>query len=55
MEEHPHYFFCHGCDLLEDAVVNKMKRANPNWQMKKYLCTGGHLGIAHPTTLRSPY
>lgn len=52
-EEYPDYFFCHGCDLLEDAVNNNMKRANR--QKKRYVCTGGHSNLAHPTTLQKPY
>ena len=33
--EYPDVFFCHGCDLLEDAVNNGAKRAH--WQQKKYM------------------
>lgn len=52
-EDFPEYFFCHGCDLLENAVENNIKRANRN--QKKYMCTGGHVDMTHPTTLKSQY
>ena len=47
-ENFPDYFFCHGCDLLEDAVWSGNTRANRN--QAKYVCTGGHEGNRiHPT------
>lgn len=39
----PGYFFCHGCDLLEDAILNGNKRANR--EQLRYACTGGSV---HP-------
>ena len=51
--ELPDYFFCHGCDLLKDAVENGAKRANR--QQKKYACTAGRSDSRHPTTLKMLY
>jgi hypothetical protein len=51
--EFPDYFFCHGCDLLEDAVNNGAKRAHRH--QKKYLCTGGHIDLSHPSTTKKEY
>lgn len=46
----PGYFFCHGCDLLEDAILSGNKRANR--EQRRYTCTGGHEGNRmHPTTM----
>jgi hypothetical protein len=53
MMEHPDFFFCHGCDLLEDAVESNIKRASR--KMKKYMCTCGHSEVSHPTTLKMQY
>ena len=53
-EDYPDHFFCHGCDLVEDAVINSMKRC-PNRDTKRYRCTGGHTDLAHPTTLKKSY
>ena len=50
---YPAYFFCHGCDLLEDAVLNQNKRANR--KQKLHQCTGGHDNFSHPTTLLPEY
>ena len=51
-EKYPDYFFCHGCDSLEDVVWSGNRRANRN--MAKYICTGGHEGDCnHPTTLEN--
>ena len=53
-ENFPDYFFCHGCDLLEDAVWSGNTRANRN--QAKYVCTGGHEGNRiHPTKQRQEY
>jgi hypothetical protein len=49
----PQYFFCHGCDLLEDAVWNGNTRASR--KQNRYLCTGGHDNAAHPSTLKPQY
>ena len=49
----PQYFFCHGCDLLEDAVWNGNTHASQ--KQKRYLCTGGHDNAAHPSTLKPQY
>ena len=52
--EFPDYFFCHGCDLLEDAVESGGKRARREQQ--KYTCTAGHSAlVGHPTTLKKEY
>jgi hypothetical protein len=51
--EYPDFFFCNGCDLLEDAVKNGGKRAHR--QQKKYMCTGGHTELSHPTTKKKHY
>jgi hypothetical protein len=52
--EYPDFFFCHGCDQLEDAVLSNIKGAC--CEMKKYMCTGGHAGdVSHPTTLKKQY
>ena len=54
--EFPEHFFCHGCDLLEDAVLsNATEKRLPHRGMKKYACTGGHADVLHPTTLKSQY
>jgi hypothetical protein len=48
---YPGYFFCHGCDLFEDAILSGNKRAKRT-QQNKYACTGGHKADRdHPTTL----
>jgi hypothetical protein len=48
-ETYPGYFFCHGCDLFEDAIMHGNKRANR--AQRKYQCTGGHEGDwSQPTT-----
>lgn len=49
------YFFCHGCDLFEDAILNGNKRASQD--QRKYRCTGGHGSGdgSHPTTLIHEY
>ena len=53
-ENFPDYFFCHGCDLLEDAVWSGNTQANRN--QAKYVCTGGHEGNRiHPTKQRQEY
>jgi len=49
----PQYFFCHGCDLLEDAVWNGNTRASR--KQKRYICTGGHDNTSHPSTLKPQY
>ena len=52
---YPDHFFCHGCDIFEDAILNGNKRAKrtPN---NKYACTGGHQADGGcPTTLRKAY
>ncbi len=49
--EYPDFFFCHGCDLLEDAVRIGAKRAHR--EQKKYWCTAGHTNLLHPTTKKS--
>jgi hypothetical protein len=49
----PGYFFCHGCDLLEDAVLNGSKRAS--LRQKRYMCTGGHVNLLHPATVIAGY
>ena len=46
-------FFCHGCDLFEDAVASGNKRANRS--QKKYECTGGHSQAFRPTSLKPEY
>jgi hypothetical protein len=46
----PGYFFCHGCDLWEDAIMSGNRRANR--KQKKYRCTGAHKDSSHPTTVR---
>jgi hypothetical protein len=52
--QYPDFFFCHGCDQLEDAVlVSNIKGACR--EMKKYMCTGGHTDVSHPTTLKKQY
>jgi hypothetical protein len=52
--QYPDFFFCHGCDQLEDAVlVSNIKGARR--EMKKYMCTGGHTDVSHPTTLKKQY
>ena len=50
---YPGYFFCHGCDLWEDAITHRNKRANRN--QKRYRCTGGHNDPDHPTTALKEY
>ena len=52
---YPGYFFCHGCDLFEDAIRNGNKRAKRT--QSKYACTAGHevVDSGHPTTLHQPY
>jgi hypothetical protein len=53
-EMYPEHFFCHGCDLYEDAVAYGIRnRANRN--QRKYRCTGAHNDSSHPTTLRNEY
>ena len=53
-EKFPCYFFCHGCDLFEDAILCGNKRAHR--KRRHYTCTGGHEGDrTHPTTLRHMY
>jgi hypothetical protein len=53
-KEFPLHFFCHGCDLLEDAVLSNMK--SPKLRtMKKYMCTAGHTDLCHPSTLKKQY
>ena len=55
-EEYPDFFFCHGCDGLEDAVLNSMRnKSKASCKMKKYMCTGGHTPLSHPTTLKQQY
>lgn len=34
---YPGYFFCHGCDLFEDAILSGNKRAKRT-QQNKYAC-----------------
>ncbi|KAI2503700.1 hypothetical protein MHU86_10760 [Fragilaria crotonensis] len=51
--EYPDFFFCHGCDLLEDAVRIGAKRAHR--EQKKYWCTAGHTNLLHPTRKKKPY
>ena len=52
---YPGYFFCHGCDLFEDAIRNGNKRAKRT--QSKYACTAGNEAVdsGHPTTLHQPY
>jgi hypothetical protein len=50
---YPGYFFCHGCDLWEDAIMSGNGRANR--KQKKYRCTGDHTDSSHPTTVKSGY
>lgn len=53
----PGYFFCHGCDLFEDAMMNGRKRRASRKQAK-YQCTGcGHSweDSSHPTTFIHGY
>jgi hypothetical protein len=53
---YPDYFFCHGCDMFEDAIRNGNKRAKRT--QSRYACTAGHEfdGDSHnPTTLRKQY
>ncbi|KAI2505579.1 hypothetical protein MHU86_8821 [Fragilaria crotonensis] len=50
---YPAYFFCHGCDLFEDAILIGNKRANR--VQRRYRCTGGHDDWSHPTTLMQEY
>jgi hypothetical protein len=38
---------------LEDAVTNGNKRASR--EGKKHVCTGGHVDLTHPTTLKTQY
>lgn len=52
-EEFPDHFFCHACDLLEDAVLSAKRRCNRN--QTKYRCKGGHTNLAQPTTLKKNY
>jgi hypothetical protein len=52
----PNCFFCNGCDLLEDMIINSTRKGiKANRQMKKYACTGGHDDISHPVTLKNEY
>ena len=51
--EYPDCFFCHSCDLLEDAVRNGAKRAHR--QQKKYMCTAGHTNLSYPSTTKKQY
>ena len=51
--EFPDYFFCHECDLWEEAVTMQNKRARRN--QKTYMCTGGHVDPTRPTTLKVGY
>lgn len=53
-EDFPDHFFCHGCDLVEDAVMTSMNR-HPNRNSKRYRCTGGHTDLTKPTTLKKLY
>ncbi len=51
---YPEYFFCHACDLFEDAVRNGNKRAKRT--QPKYVCTGGHkVDSGRPTALRGDF
>jgi hypothetical protein len=53
-EKFPRYFFCHGCDRFEDAVLNGNRRAHR--KTRYFTCTGGHEGDhSHPTTLQRMY
>ena len=54
-EEFPDFFFCHGCDGLEDAALNSINKSKASREMKKYMCTGGDTDLSHPTTLRKQY
>jgi hypothetical protein len=49
----PEYFFCHSCDLFEDAIMIGNRRAN--CKQIKYRCTAAHDNASHPTTVRSGY
>ena len=55
-DDFPDHFFCHGCDLLEDAVLNSRRRRRPSRERsKRFRCTGGHADLAHPTSLKRTY
>ncbi len=55
-EEFHNHFFCHACDMLEDAIINNTtNRWKPSRQMKKYACTSGHCDGSNPTTLKNQY
>ena len=55
-QEHPDHFFCNGCDLLEDAVLNSGRRRRVNRESnKRFKCTGGHTDLANPTSLKKVY
>ena len=50
----PRIRFCiNSCDLLEDAVQSRAKRAHR--EQKKYACTAGQSDRGHPTTLKRGY
>lgn len=56
-DDFPEHFFCHGCDLLEDAVLNcTSRRRRPSRESnKRFKCTGGHTNLAQPTSLKRMY
>jgi hypothetical protein len=52
---YPVYFFCHGCDIFEDVILNWNKRAKRTPD-NKHACTGGHQADGGcPTTLRKAF
>jgi hypothetical protein len=52
--EYPDPFFCNGCNLLEDAVLNSGRPRRVNRESKKrFKCTGGHTDLANPTSLKN--
>lgn len=55
-DDFPEHFFCHGCDLLEDAVLNSTRRRRQCRESnKRFKCTGGHTDLAKPTSLKRMY
>ena len=54
-KDFPNHFFCHACDLLEDAVLTAMKLPKLCGMKKKYMCTASHTDLVQPTTLKKQY
>jgi hypothetical protein len=48
--------FCHGCDLLEDAVLHSGRHRRMSRESnKRFRCTGDHTDLANPTSLEKGY